>query len=156
MAEKNRVSGSIDIAAPPEKVYAMVTDLPRMAEWSPENQGGSWQGGASVAAPGVRFKGRNRNGPKKWTGAVVVNEATAPSRFEFTTVAGPIKFATWRYDIEPTPGGCRVTETWIDTRPGLFCLPAFGKAVTNVADRAAWTQQSIDTTLANIKKAAEQ
>jgi len=28
-----------DIAAPSEKVWALVTDLPRMGEWSPENAG---------------------------------------------------------------------------------------------------------------------
>ena len=29
-----------EVAASPEKVWALVTDLPRMGEWSPENQGG--------------------------------------------------------------------------------------------------------------------
>ena len=35
---------SIEINASPEAVYDLVSDLPRMGEWSPENIGGEWQG----------------------------------------------------------------------------------------------------------------
>ena len=41
-----------DIAAPAEKVWALVSDLPRMGEWSPENAGGKWVKGAT--GPGAR------------------------------------------------------------------------------------------------------
>jgi hypothetical protein len=34
---------SLDIHASPEAVYDLVSDLPRMGEWSPENIGGEWQ-----------------------------------------------------------------------------------------------------------------
>jgi polyketide cyclase/dehydrase/lipid transport protein len=33
---------SIEIHASPEAVYDLVSDLPRMGEWSPENIGGEW------------------------------------------------------------------------------------------------------------------
>ena len=33
---------SIEINASPEAVYDLVSDLPRMGEWSPENIGGEW------------------------------------------------------------------------------------------------------------------
>src|SRR5262249_3904138 len=36
---------SIEIQASPEAIYDLVSDLPRMGEWSPENIGGEWQGG---------------------------------------------------------------------------------------------------------------
>ena len=38
---------SIEINASPEAVYDLVSDLPRMGEWSPENIGGEWQDGGS-------------------------------------------------------------------------------------------------------------
>jgi uncharacterized protein YndB with AHSA1/START domain len=44
------VSVSVEIKAPVAKVWAMITDLPRMGEWSPENQGGEWMKGATTAA----------------------------------------------------------------------------------------------------------
>ena len=44
------IEESIDIEAPPERLYPMVSDLSRMGEWSPENRGGKWVGGATGAA----------------------------------------------------------------------------------------------------------
>ena len=44
------------IAATPERVYELVSDLPRMGEWSPENTGGSWIKGATGPAVGAKFK----------------------------------------------------------------------------------------------------
>jgi len=40
------VSVSRSIAAPPERLFALVTDLARMGESSPENTGGRWAKGA--------------------------------------------------------------------------------------------------------------
>ena len=150
------VSSSIDIAAPPEKVWALISDLPRMGEWSPENKGGSWKGGATGAVAGAKFKGKNQHGKKKWSiGTVVIKEAAAPNRLEFGLVTMGLKGATWRYEIDPTSDGCRVTETWVDTRSAPMRPDAIGKMITGVADRVAWTKTSIETTLANLKKAAE-
>ncbi len=120
MGDQQKVSVSIDIAAPPEKVYAMVSDLPRMGEWSPENTGGKWIGGAKAALPGAKFMGSNKNGNRKWTVPVRITDATAPRRLEFVVGVGPIKGATWRYEIAATATGCNVTETWEDTRVGLL------------------------------------
>jgi len=77
------VSVSVEINAPVEKVWAMITDLPRMGEWSPENQGGEWAKGATGPAIGATFKGRNKNGKKKWGTNVVVNACDAPKKFSF-------------------------------------------------------------------------
>ena len=38
---------SIDVAAPPAAVYALVSDMPRMGEFSPETVGGRWADGAT-------------------------------------------------------------------------------------------------------------
>lgn len=151
----DNITGSIEINAPAEKVYGMVSDLPRMGEWSPEAVGGKWKGGATEAAPGVKFAGKNKNGKKKWAAGVVIDEAQSPSKLQFTVKAGPLTGARWRYDIEPTPNGCKVTETWIDTRSGPLKSDFVGKLVTGVADRRAFVKTSIETTLANVKKAAE-
>jgi uncharacterized protein YndB with AHSA1/START domain len=153
MAES--VSVSIDIAAPAEKIYSMVSDLPSMGKWSPENTGGKWLGGATKAATGAKFLGANKNGKRKWAGPVVITDATEPRRLEFVVGLGPIKGATWRYEIATTAGGCKVTETWEDTRSGVMKNATIGKLVTGVADRAGYARKSIETTLANLKKAAE-
>src|SRR5215831_398879 len=62
---------SIEIHASPEAVYDLVSALPRMGEWSPENIGGEWQGGGSGQV-GDRFLGHNRAGERAWSVPVMV------------------------------------------------------------------------------------
>lgn len=153
MAEKQRVSSSAEVAASPETVYALVSDLTRMGEWSPENTGGKWVGGASGPATGARFKGTNVQGRKKWAVTVRITDATPATRFAFSNNVGPKVFAEWIYDIAPTEDGCQVTETWVDHRgPAAKVL---GKAVTGIDDRAAHTRSMIETTLSKLKQTAE-
>ena len=43
------VSVQREMVAEPEAVWALVSDLPNMGDWSPENDGGSWTGDATEA-----------------------------------------------------------------------------------------------------------
>ena len=65
------------IAAAPEVVYAAVTDLARMGEWSPVNRGGEWVGPVAHAAVGATFVGRNRDPEGEWETLLTVVEAVA-------------------------------------------------------------------------------
>jgi len=155
MGDKTRVSSTTRIAASPEAVYALVSDLPRMGEWSPENTGGQWVGGATGPAKGAKFKGTNANGKKKWSTMVTVTDASTPRRFAFSTVLGPKTFAEWSYEITPIDGGtaCEVTETWVDGRGPV--ASTIGKVISGVGDRVAHTKSMIDTTLARLRATAE-
>jgi hypothetical protein len=53
---------SRDMATPAAKVWSLVSDLPWMGEWSPENAGGKWVKGATGPAKGARFRGTNKRG----------------------------------------------------------------------------------------------
>lgn len=139
------ISVSREIAAPPARVYGMVSDLPRMAEWSNENIGGRWLDGATAAAPGARFRGRNRNGVRIWQTLVTVTDAQPARRFGFRVSLGPVPISQWRYDIEPTADGCRVTESWRDLRPRWFVPIA--RVATGVADRPTHTEAGMALTL---------
>jgi len=48
------------VRASAEMVYDRISDVTRMGEWSPENQGGEWLDGATGAAVGARFRSRNK------------------------------------------------------------------------------------------------
>ena len=145
------VSVSVEINAPVEKVWAMVTDLPRMGEWSPENQGGEWAKGATGPAVGAAFKGRNKNGKKKWGTNVVVNACDAPKKFSFGLMVNSKNWCDWVYEIEPTATGCRVTHSWIDHRGSVARF--LGKVVSGVADRATHNKKNMEVTLQNLAKA---
>lgn len=147
------VSVSTDIAADPKVVYDLVSDLARMGEWSPENCGGKWKGGATGPAVGAKFKGANKIGWRKWSTDVVVTSASAPSEFAFKVTALGMPVATWGYSIAPSASGCTVTESYLDERSGL--LKKVGTLLTGVADRDTHNTGCMETTLANLKKAAE-
>ena len=58
-----------------------------------------------------------------------------------------------RYEISQVDGGCQVTETTWDRRPGWFRMLA-GKA-TGVSDRGTENAKNIAATLARLKAHAE-
>ena len=147
------VSVTTHIKASPQVVYDLVSDLPRMGEWSPENTGGKWLGGATAPAPGVRFRGSNKAGLRRWSTSVTVVEASPGKAFVFDVTVGPLKVARWAYHLTPSGDGCDVTETWEDHRSGW--MKAIAGPVTGVSDRAAHNLENIRTTLERVKAAAE-
>jgi uncharacterized protein YndB with AHSA1/START domain len=151
MSEQVSVSREID--APSEKVWAMVSDVTRMGEWSPENVGGTWLGGATGPAPGAKFKATNRVGKRKWSTVATVVDADPGRRFSFRVGAMGLKVAEWSYTFEPTATGCRVTEGWIDQRAGFF--KPIAQLATGVSDRAAHNRAGMEQTLERLAAAAE-
>jgi hypothetical protein len=149
----DQVQGHLTIATEPELVYALISDLPRMGEWSPENTGGRWLSGAPAGAVGATFKGHNRNGSRSWSTKVRVTAADPGRQFAFAVSFGPMSIAEWRYDLVADGGSTTVTETWRDRRNPV--LRRLGGVVGGVSDRAAFTRVSIDTTLVALKLAAE-
>jgi uncharacterized protein YndB with AHSA1/START domain len=140
------VSVSRDIAASAEHVWALVSDLPSMGRWSPENEGGEWIKGASGPAVGAAFRGKNSNGSKTWSTIAKVTQCEPGRSFGFDVVAGPFKVANWHYSIEALPDGqSRVTERWTDQRNGL--IRTLGKPFSGVADRAAHNRTGMEVTL---------
>jgi hypothetical protein len=96
------VSVSRDVAASADAVWKMVADLPRMGEWSPENEGGAWIKGATGPAPGAAFQGSNRHGGKSWKTVAKVVDAEPGRRFSFRVTAMGLPVALWAYDITST------------------------------------------------------
>lgn len=140
-----------DIAAPPELLYAMVADLTRMGEWSPENEGGDWLDDVAAAHPGARFRGRNRNGTKSWKSLVTIVDAEPGRLFSFRVTVGPVKISDWSYTFDAVPSGCRVTESWLDLRPRWFRpIAAF---VTGVSDRPTHNRRGMELTLERLDAA---
>jgi len=150
------VSRTVHVDASAQHVWELVSDLPRMGRLSPENTGGAWRGGATGPAVGARFKGSNKNGSRRWSTTVKVLRCEPGTTFAFavSSVAG-IPVSEWSYDIVASEGGCDVTETWVDRRPGWFKGPA--GLVTGVMTRDdSSTAENLEKTLAAVKALAEQ
>ena len=149
----DRIEVAREVRAAPEVVWQLVSDLPRMGEWSPENNGGTWIRGATGPAPGAKFKGRNANGSHRWSTTVKVIDATPDERFSFVVTVGPLKIAEWSFDIEPTKRGCMVVETWVDQRSGF--MKQLGAKASGVDDRVEHNRAGMKQTLEGIAAAAE-
>lgn len=146
------VSVQEQIAAPPAALYEMVSDLPRMGEWSPENTGGRWSRGGRPAV-GATFRGTNRSGWRWWRTVVTVTAADPGRRFAFDVHYAAVPISTWEYAFAESEGGCLVTESWTDRRPGW--MRAASVPLMGVSDRAAHNRANMEKTLHALKKAAE-
>ena len=142
---------SIEINASPEAVYDLVSDLPRMGEWSPENTGGEWQGGGSGQV-GDHFLGQNRAGERTWSAPVRVTQAERGRGFAFAVGPDDGPYVRWTYRLEPRGTGTRVTEVWdVEKLP-----PAMQSATqAQLDERSRYTEAMLATTLAALKATAE-
>lgn len=147
------VSATATIAAPAGSLYALVSDVTRMGEWSPENVGGRWLDGATGPAAGARFRGSNRRGWRRWTTTCTVVTADPGCAFAFDVSVAGIPASRWTYEFRPDGDATVVTETWTDRRPRWFALLA--GATMGIADIRAHHRENISTTLANLAAAAE-
>ncbi|MFC7495540.1 MULTISPECIES: SRPBCC family protein [unclassified Nocardioides] len=97
---------TIDIAAPPDAVWALVSDVVRMSSWSPQVVRTVVRGGP--VRQGTRFLNLNRRGPLFWpTRAKVV--AFEPERLFAFRIRD--NWTVWSFTLEPTSdGGTRLVE----------------------------------------------
>ena len=144
------VSVSRTIPSTPEHLYALIADLPRMGEWSPENRGGEWVKGAPGAVGSV-FKGSNGAGRRKWTTLAKVAIAEPSREFAFDVSAMGLAVARWGYRFEAVDGGTQVTEYWDDHRSRVIAKLT-GLAV-GVPDRATHNRAGMEQTLERLEAA---
>lgn len=145
-------AGSITVAASPQAVYALITDLRVLADLAEETSAIAWHSG-TAAAPGAVFRGTNRNGWRHWTTTCTVTDAEPGHLFGFDVRHTKVPIAHWEYAIEPTADGCRVTESMWDRRPRWMSV--FGPLATGVSDRIAANSANIEATLGRLKQRAE-
>ncbi len=148
-----RGSVTVHMAAPPEKVWPVVTDVADIGRFSPETFEAEWLDGATGPALGARFRGhvrRNGRGPVYWTTSSVV--ACEPNReFGFVVHAGDKRVNTWRYRLEPRDGGTDVTESFELTDTAMLRLywKVAGRA------RGKTNREGMRTTLEKMKEVVE-
>jgi hypothetical protein len=146
-------SESIEVARTPAELYALVSDVTHMGEWSPVCRECWWDEGDGPRV-GDHFTGRNVLPERTWeTRSEVV--AAEPGR-EFAWVVGA-GIARWGYTFAATDAGTELTESW-QFLPGGQAMfdERFGHdAPAQVASRIQAAHDGIPATLAAIKRTAE-
>jgi uncharacterized protein YndB with AHSA1/START domain len=151
MVEKLRVSRNI--AAPPEAVYAAISDVTRMGEWSEECHACEWHEGFDSPVVGATFDGHNRHGGHEWTTQGKVVEAVPGRAFAFECSMMDFHYSTWGYLIERTETGSRVTEWNEDLRPESTL--ELSKQISGVDDRTERNRRTMSGTLERLAAALE-
>lgn len=145
-------SATIEIAADPAAVFATISDVTRMGEWSPECVAVRWAGGATGPGLGVTFEGDNEARflgltVKRWTTTSEITAFEPGEVFEFVTEG----YTTWTYRLRPTAGGTEVTESYA-------YAPAPGRQAflyEKVLARPAGMVKGMQRTLERIKQTVE-
>src|ERR1700682_599039 len=106
-----RDSVTVHMAAPPEKIWDLVSDVTKIGSYSPETFEAEWLDGATGPEVGVRFRGhvkRNGRGPIYWTPCAVL-ESVPGKEFAFGVGSKDNPINVWRYHLEAVNGGTDVT-----------------------------------------------
>jgi uncharacterized protein YndB with AHSA1/START domain len=142
-------SASIDIDASPEVVWALVADITRMGEWSPECIRAEWTDGATGPAPGAHFHGYNKAGTYEWNAPCAVTECEPGKVFAFAVPRTGEAINHWRFEFAPNGVGTTLTES--------FDAPAINVegSAANFEGRFEMLAEAIKKTISNIKAAAE-
>jgi hypothetical protein len=150
-ATRYRMSGSVSehMNATPARIWALISDVTRMGEWSPETYKAEWLDGATGPAVGVRFRGHNRRSVfERWSTTPKIRVCDTEREFAFALGIRDRDFVVWRYRLEPAGVGTMITES----------VTVRGYALYGLLRPRRRERQLIDgmrTTLQRIKRAAE-
>ena len=103
---------SLYVDAPPAEVWALVSDVTRIGEFSPETFEARWTRGSTGPEAGAWFKGhvkRNGVGPTYWS-PCQVTQCVPLEVFEFSVGTDDVTLNNWGYRMEPEGTGTKVTE----------------------------------------------
>lgn len=148
MATPLTVGTTVEINANPERVWAVISDLARMPEFSPELRKAYVFGGPGL---GATILGINRRKAVVWptTSKVVRWEPNQAVAWK-TRESG----ATWVYELEPTANGTALTGRRVlsaYTVPSKLLVPFLGGANGHDVELNA----GIEATLHRIKAVVE-
>lgn len=115
------ISASVEVAAAPDAVWAVVSDVTRMPEWSPELRR-LFVIGSKEPRVGMKLVGVNRRGYAVWPTTSRVTRFEPGRAVAWKTRESG---ATWTYELEPTSTGTRIT--------GRRDLPKFTLGTTLMA-----------------------
>ena len=144
----------LDVDADAGALYAMVSDLPRIGEWSPECERVEWEGEVGAPEAGTTFVGHNAVGPGRrirYSRHGQVLAADPGREFTFITDEGGRPSTAWHYTFTQVgEGRTRVTESY-----EVRWIPMWARVLDVPTNRHKELLANMRTTLENLKVAAE-
>jgi hypothetical protein len=147
-------SDSVLVADDPDRLYALVSDVTRMGEWSPQCKACWWDDADAGPVAGAWFTGRNETAERTWETRSQVVAAKPCREFAWEVNNG---FVRWGFTFEPAAGATWLTESWHFLPKGIegFHGKYGERADAEIQKRTHDAHAGIPVTLAAIKAAAE-
>jgi hypothetical protein len=155
MKKGTKAEVSRHMAGPPEKLYEVVSDVPRMGEWSPECLHCEWIDGATGAIVGARFKGTSKRGLVRWSTTPLIVTAEEGRQFAFVTNHRGHDETKWTYRFEADSGGTMVTESFEMLSDLPWYLRLAERVLMGVKDRKADLESGMIETLRRLQAAVD-
>lgn len=160
MSDRPSVEVSLTVAAPPERVWKLVSDVTRVGDWGVECASAQWVDGADGPVVGARFRGHQVRKDREWETVSVVIESEPGVSFAWAVQDPTNPAATWRYHLEPDGSGGTVVRYRAVMGPGASGLTATISTMPDreeriIAGRLKEHELNMMTTLHSIKQAAE-
>ena len=116
-ADTPTVEVQLWIDAPPERVWALVSDVMLMQSMSEELQSVEWLDGATGPVVGARFVGRSKHEALgEWATTSYVVECEPERVFAWAVEDPDHPTAIWRFRLAPKDGGTELSE-WMQMGP---------------------------------------
>jgi hypothetical protein len=133
---------AVTVEADIDEVWDIVRDVTRVGEWSHECVGAAWLGGADEAAPGARFRGRNRAGAFRW-GRVCEIVSAEPYELVWFTVPTALNpdSSEWRITLTKVDGGTTISQQFHVLRAPKVLAVVYALMIPGHRDR---TQALVD------------
>jgi uncharacterized protein YndB with AHSA1/START domain len=144
------LQAQIDIDAPVAKVWALVSDLSRMPQWSPQCRVMKALGPVRQGTRTINFNRRNR---MYWPTTSVVTEVIPEKKLAFRVNQNN---TVWSYELEPTDTGTRLVETrHAENGTTAFSNMSINALMGGVPSFERELVDGMNATLSRIKAAAE-
>lgn len=145
---------TIEIAAPPASVWALVSDVTRMSDWSPQVTSTRLRAGFESVELGAQFTNRNIHGELEWTTRAEIVRFTPEQELAFRVEDN---WAIWSFQLSPVEGGGTLLTERRELPDGLSDI---SKELTDgfMGGQDAFTESQLAgmrETLEAIKAAAE-
>jgi hypothetical protein len=159
-ADRPTTETDVYVAAPPEQLWPLVTEIMTPSKFGTELQEATWLDPGSGPGLGARFKGRNFHPARgEWETTSTIVEFEPGRRFGWAVGDPDAPSAVWRLELAPEGSGTRL-RYWAQMGPGPSGITAVIEKMPDkeekiIARRLAEWETNMGATVKGIKDMAE-
>lgn len=153
--KNSRVEVVVDATV--SQVWAVVSDVTRIGEWSHECHAARWLGDANGPSPGARFRGRNRARWAHWSRTNEITNIDPPHEIGWRTVPTLLfpDSTQWHIRLEPFEGRTHITQSFTVLRAPWLLDRLYARLIPTHQNRDARLAQDLARAGAAARRGAQ-